>query len=102
MRKTGWLLLAALVVLVFPSPAHAYIGPGAGFAVAGSFFAVFAAFFSAVVLLFTWPIRLLWRLAFGRRQTSQSSLIILFLVRKDGGGRRHPSAWRFQMGAAGV
>ena len=31
-------LIAAVIILSAPSPAHAYIGPGAGFAVAGSFF----------------------------------------------------------------
>ena len=40
MRKVRWLLLlTAVVVLLAPSPAHAYIGPGAGFALAGSFLA---------------------------------------------------------------
>ena len=39
------LVLVVLLVLLLPGEAHAYIGPGAGFAVAGSFFAVFAAVF---------------------------------------------------------
>jgi hypothetical protein len=43
----------------------AYIGPGAGFALAGSFMAVFAAFFSALLMLLTWPVRLVWRAIFG-------------------------------------
>ena len=42
------LLLAVALVLLMPGQAHAYIGPGAGFALAGSFFAVFAAVFSAL------------------------------------------------------
>ena len=45
----------------------AYIGPGAGFALAGSFMAVFAAFFSALLMLLTWPVRLVWRAIFGWR-----------------------------------
>ncbi len=62
MRKYNRLLLAgALLVLLVPSPALAYIGPGAGFALAGSFFAVLVALFSAFLLLLTWPVRLLWR-----------------------------------------
>ncbi len=61
------LLLTALAVLLAPGEAHAYIGPGAGFALAGSFLAVFAAFCSAVVLLLTWPVRLIWRFLIGRR-----------------------------------
>ncbi len=51
-------LLAALLVLLVPNQAHAYIGPGAGFALAGSFFAVFAAICSAALMLLTWPARL--------------------------------------------
>ncbi len=44
MRKAaGLLLLAALLALLAPSPAHAYIGPGAGFALAGSRAALYAA-----------------------------------------------------------
>ncbi len=50
------LLLAALLIALAPSPAWAYIGPGAGFALAGSFFAVFAAVFSAFVTVLTWPV----------------------------------------------
>ena len=43
----------------------AYIGPGAGFTVAQAIWPVFAAFGSALLLLLTWPIRLLWRTLFG-------------------------------------
>ena len=35
--------MGVALVLLMPGQAHAYIGPGAGFALAGSFFAVFAA-----------------------------------------------------------
>jgi predicted AlkP superfamily phosphohydrolase/phosphomutase len=42
-------------------PLLAYIGPGAGFAIAGSLFAVFAAFASAVLLMLVWPVRMAWR-----------------------------------------
>ncbi len=67
-RSARFLLPAALLALLLePSPALAYIGPGAGFALAGSFLAVFAAMFSAVMLLLTWPVRLLWRVLFRRR-----------------------------------
>ena len=68
MRQSRWLfLLPAFVVLFLPSQAHAYIGPGSGFALAGSFFAAFAAICSAVLLLLTWPLRLVARALFGRR-----------------------------------
>ena len=60
-------LLAGLLTVLTPNPVHAYIGPGAGFAVGGSFLAVFAAFFSAFVLIISWPVRLVWRAMFRRR-----------------------------------
>ncbi len=54
-------LLVVLLIVLTPRPALAYIGPGAGFALAGSFFAVFAAIFSAFFTFLTWPVRLLAR-----------------------------------------
>src|SRR5438270_6749195 len=85
MRKLGWLLfLTALVVLLAPSPAHAYIGPGAGFALAGSFLAVFAAVCSAILMLITWPVRLLWRALFGRRALARSRFKRVVVLGLDG------------------
>src|SRR5262249_7932596 len=85
MRKIGWLLLLTiLLVLIAPSPAHAYIGPGAGFALAGSFLAVFAAICSAVALLLTWPLRLLWRVLFRRRAPARSRVKRVVILGLDG------------------
>jgi predicted AlkP superfamily phosphohydrolase/phosphomutase len=68
MRRLPYLfLLAALALVLVPSQADAYIGPGAGFAVGGSFLAVFAAVFSAFVMILSWPVRLVWRLLFRRK-----------------------------------
>src|SRR5262245_7764985 len=86
MSKSARLLLlaAVLVVLLAPSTAHAYAGPGAGFALAGSFLAVFAAFFSAALLLLTWPVRLLWRAVFGRRALARSRFKRVVVLGLDG------------------
>jgi len=85
MRKMGWPLLAAiLLVLAAPGPAYAYIGPGAGFALAGSFLAVFAAVGSAVLLLLTWPIRWLWRFLFQRRPPGRSRVKRVVILGLDG------------------
>jgi predicted AlkP superfamily phosphohydrolase/phosphomutase len=85
MRRIGWLLLAtALLVLLAPSPAHAYIGPGAGFALVGSFLAVFAALCSAVLLLLTWPIRMVWRALFGFRALARSRVKRVVILGLDG------------------
>ena len=78
------LLVALIVVLLAPGTAHAYIGPGAGFALAGSFMAVFAALFSAMLLLLTWPARLLWRAIFGRRALARSRFKRIVVLGLDG------------------
>src|SRR5262245_34131310 len=79
-----FLLTAFLIVLVEPSLAHAYIGPGAGFTLVGSFLAVFAATVSAVLLLLTWPLRLLWRALFGRRALARSRFKRIVVLGLDG------------------
>ncbi len=78
------LLLAAVLIVLAPTPALAYIGPGAGFAVAGSFFAVFAAILSAFVTVLTWPVRLLSRLLFGWRALRRSRVKRVVILGLDG------------------
>jgi len=85
MNKSWRLLfLTALLVLLVPTQAHAYIGPGAGFALAGSFFAVFAAVCSAVLTLFTWPVRLVARTLFGLRAMGRSRFKRVIILGLDG------------------
>jgi predicted AlkP superfamily phosphohydrolase/phosphomutase len=60
--RATWLLLV-LAVLLCPRIAHAYAGPGAGFAVLSSFWTLFVAFLYSLYALFTWPFRHLMRLA---------------------------------------
>jgi predicted AlkP superfamily phosphohydrolase/phosphomutase len=84
-RPRARFLPAALVLLVLlPSPAFAYIGPGAGFALAGSFFAVFLAVLSAVVTLLTWPMRLVVRTLFGRRALAKARVQRVVILGLDG------------------
>jgi len=83
-RPLKLLVLVAIALLLIPSSALAYIGPGAGFALAGSFFAVFAALFSAVILVFTWPIRLIWCLLFGRKTPAKSRVKRVVVLGLDG------------------
>ena len=52
-------LLVAMVLM--PALAHAYAGPGAGFAVLSSFWAIFVAFLYSFYALMTWPFRQLFR-----------------------------------------
>src|SRR5947207_784207 len=83
-RVSRLLVLAALVVLVLPCPAQAYIGPGAGFALAGSFLAVFVAIFSAALMLFTWPVRLVARFLFRRKRPAQARVKRVVILGLDG------------------
>ncbi len=87
MKTSRLLLLAVLLVLLVPCQAQAYIGPGAGFALAGSFFTVFAAVLSAILTFLTWPIRLLTRSLFGMRALARSR----FRAGGDPRPRRHGS-----------
>jgi predicted AlkP superfamily phosphohydrolase/phosphomutase len=53
------LFAALFVLLALPSAAHAYVGPGAGFAFLTSFLVLFATFLAAFAFFLTWPIRFL-------------------------------------------
>jgi predicted AlkP superfamily phosphohydrolase/phosphomutase len=65
-----------LLSATIPRDAHAYIGPGAGFAFLTSFFVIFVTFLLAFALILTWPIRYLFRglkhkRAYGRRRADR-------------------------------
>ncbi len=81
---TRLVLLAVVLVLLMPGQAQAYIGPGAGFALAGSFFAVFAAVFSALLTFITWPVRLVTRTLFGWRAMARSRFKRVVILGLDG------------------
>ncbi len=71
---------AALVVLILPGTAAAYVGPGAGFAVLSSFLTLFLAFLYSLLALVTWPVRQLlrWRRqrrAFRRARVERAAII---------------------------
>ena len=54
-------VLAAAPALLAAGEAHAYIGPGAGFAFVGSLMVLITTFAIALAIILTWPIRLLYR-----------------------------------------
>lgn len=64
--------------------AIAYIGPGAGFALAGSFLAVFGAIVSAVSMVLLWPIRRAVRLVFRRRPPGKPRFKRIVILGLDG------------------
>ncbi len=78
------LILTVLLIVLAPKPALAYIGPGAGFALASSFFAVFAAIFSAFLTFLTWPLRLVSRTLFGWRALRRARVKRVVILGLDG------------------
>jgi len=80
----GTVLLASAFLLGGAEPAHAYIGPGAGFAVLGSFLAVAAAAALGGLVLLTWPLRALIRWRRRRRAYAQSQVDRVVILGFDG------------------
>jgi predicted AlkP superfamily phosphohydrolase/phosphomutase len=75
---------ALLLLVLVPQAAHAYIGPGAGFALAGSFLAVFGAVLSAILMLLLWPVRRFARIVFRRRPPKQPRFKRVVILGLDG------------------
>ena len=79
------LLLGAWILLAAAGTAHAYIGPGAGFALISSFLVIFTTIVLAVVSLLIWPFRTLWRIVRRRKRPVQwiRRLIVVGLDGQD-------------------
>jgi predicted AlkP superfamily phosphohydrolase/phosphomutase len=76
-------LVAGLALCALPAPALAYIGPGAGFALASSFFVVFLTALAGIALFLVWPFRMLWR-SLTRRRPAKPQVKRLVVVGFDG------------------
>lgn len=75
---------AALLVLLAPEAASAYVGPGAGFAVLSSFLTLFLAFLYSLLALVTWPIRQLLRWRRRRRAFRRARVRRVTIIGFDG------------------
>jgi len=82
--KLLYLITAALLIILMPDQVHAYIGPGAGFAVAGSILVMFTAILSAMFVLLTWPIRYIVRAIRFRRVFARSRIKKVVVLGLDG------------------
>jgi len=83
-RRAWCALGAAVLALTCAAPAHAYIGPGAGFAVLGSFLVVVAAVLLGGLVLVTWPLRFLLRTRRRRRSYAASQVDRVVILGFDG------------------
>lgn len=92
-RRNSIALLAVLALLVCATPAQAYIGPGAGFALASSLFVIAWTFLLAVLTIVLWPFRWLFRAVRGRKAFARSKIKRLVILGLD--GLEHTLAERF-------
>jgi len=88
MKKTFRIQCAAVVgliaLLVPVSAAHAYIGPGAGFAVGTTLFAFFAAVVSGLTAIVLWPARYVTRAIRGRKAMKKARVKRIVVLGLDG------------------
>ena len=80
----GLLLLVTLTVLLAPTTAQAYAGPGAGFAVLSSFWTLFIAFLYSLYAFFTWPFHFLVRALRRRKALSKAQIKRAVILGFDG------------------
>ncbi|HVP12214.1 MAG TPA: alkaline phosphatase family protein [Phycisphaerae bacterium] len=75
---------AAVLVGVLAAPVQAYIGPGAGFAIASSLFVILWTMLLAFLTLLIWPIRWVLRAVRGRRAFARSRVNRVVVLGLDG------------------
>jgi len=78
------IFIAVLLLLVLTPPAHAYVGPGAGFAVLSSFLTLFLASLQAIFAFLTWPIRQSFRFLRRRRAYRRAKTKRVVIMGFDG------------------
>ena len=73
-----------VVALLTPAAAHAYVGPGAGFALVSSFLTFVIAFFTAFFALFTYPVRMMWRSMRNKKPEGRARVKKVIMLGLDG------------------
>jgi len=71
-------------ILFLTIPAHAYIGPGAGFAFLSSFLVLFITFLLALFSFIAWPFRFIFRLIRGQKAYKKGTVNRIVIVGLDG------------------
>ena len=79
-----WLALLLAGLVFCPLPAHAYLGPGAGFTIVSTFFVLFAAIASAFLVLLTWPFRWVLKRLFRPKRARAGKARRVVIVGLDG------------------
>jgi predicted AlkP superfamily phosphohydrolase/phosphomutase len=77
--------VATVALVLFSSAtAHAYVGPGAGFAVLSSFFTLLLAFLYSLFAFLTWPARQIFRLVRRRHAYRKAQVKRVVIIGLDG------------------
>jgi len=85
MKFARFAVVLLLLLFAFEPPAaHAYIGPGAGFAFVGSFFVLFTTFLLTFLKLITAPVRAVWRWLKWRKALAKSRVRKVIVLGLDG------------------
>jgi predicted AlkP superfamily phosphohydrolase/phosphomutase len=83
--RRNLLILAALaIILATPAAAHAYVGPGAGFAFLSSFLTLFLAFVYSCFAFVTWPFRRIIRWVRGYKAYRRAKVKRVVIIGFDG------------------
>ena len=77
-------LVLLVSLLLISTPAHAYVGPGAGFAFVTSFFLLLSTLLLVIVALVTWPVRMIYRLVTRKRRSHAPRVKRVVIVGLDG------------------
>src|SRR5437588_1778708 len=83
-RLTAALIAVLALIVLCPTPSHAYAGPGAGFAVLSSFWTLFVAFLYSAYAFLTWPLRHLLRLLRRRKSSGKAQIKRAVILGFDG------------------
>jgi predicted AlkP superfamily phosphohydrolase/phosphomutase len=83
-KRVAFIGAAVTAAVLYPAAAHAYVGPGAGFAVVGSLAVVFITFFLALGSLISWPFRALTRKLRVRKLRGPSQIKRAIVLGLDG------------------
>lgn len=75
---------ACVLLVLAPAVCHAYVGPGAGFALVSSFLTFLIAFFTAFFALFTYPVRKLWRMLRRKKAPRRARVKKVIILGLDG------------------
>ena len=86
-RSVTILAFAAVTLalnLLSPATVHAYVGPGAGFAILSSFLTLLVAFLYSLLAFLTWPARQVFRLVRRRHAYRKAKVKRVVIIGLDG------------------